>query len=240
MGQPERPRVTNLWPRYVLDWLMQGSDEDNLTEPDRQLRRAIALDPRMSSVATTLTSTIYPNVDPATLDFAGYQPEDILLQYLNLALQLPYTWDYINSREHLEAPTDRRLLAEAAESFLRVLERHPELVTLYLAPMHPPASRMLVEGKERLDSLIDAAKSIRDSAMRGDFTLAPGVLPERPRKHDVESARERFYVRYLVDFGKKLFGKPLYREVGLLATLCLDLKQEMDRDEVMDLYRRRP
>jgi len=252
----------NPWPLEIQRWL---ADDEHHHDLDREMRDALARDPRLKRVAAKLalqpeveellTSLRYvvaklraqqdgkppPNPTlPEPNDWWYAYPEGGLQRFLDVLLALPAKWKFF--REHTRNGRAKALvqLHKVSDEYLRALTANDDLAGLYLAGWTVDSVDQIELGKRRLADLRLAVKTVRDFASAGQDLFAPGDYPDLGHKKSYSQpgrALRNYFVRELVRNAREIFGEPLHGEVALLATVCLKLEHELGPDEVRDIER---
>lgn len=224
--------LLNPWPDHIKHWLADDAYHEGI---EAEMRRALASDPRLAETAATLGSHTYID-DPDVPDFV----EGGLHAFLRGLLGLPTVWKFRIAHPGDFVAEELDELENASDRYLRVLAKHRSLVEVYLSGWTDVSPASLESGKQRFVELQRATESIRGLSSGRQHVMASTDVPELPRKKEYEAPERgfrNFFASELAKRAKQIFGRPMYREIGLLTTVCLRLKDEMGAEEVRNVAR---
>lgn len=194
------------WPPHIEEWLaLKAAKATSDRERDR-IQRLAYDNVRLKDVA--------PKLAQIALD--AHPDEDALRYFLEEAILLANSAEYIATKGMDFFKNEVEELAEQSERYLKLLTRHKR-VALLLSSQHGGYSA----GLQRYEELRRTIQSIAAKAAAGldvsgfDYYLTPS---RKGQEHT-------YFVRKLGEYAEEVFGDSLDEEVGILAAVCFNLEE---------------
>jgi hypothetical protein len=130
-------------------------------------------------------------------------------------------------------------LEQACKHFSAILKSHEDLAKIAIRLFLKDCDRYGPEETQfsRLTETICAVE--RMAGDPGPLNWVDELDEVLPRKMAYRKANEVFCIRYVVNDAIFVFGKPFYKEVGILVSVMLDRDEEISPDRVKEIWKDR-
>lgn len=239
----------HIWPDEVHKWLLSAPVSGANSAAAKERRYRLASDKRLLQVAKRLRLLAVRPTNPEPI----YR---LINSFLEIASELPESFGYFKDKTPGFRAREIQELAKTTRRYLKLVESKRDVIERYFEPSMDSievviaahqstdpnfeigtAAQAISMEKDQVDQLVWRLEHIAEYAENGRDSLPPDVHPITSRKAHVGSAEKLFCVRQLSRSARKLFKKPLHKEVGLIVTVCLNSPVEIDSDEVRDICR---
>jgi hypothetical protein len=253
-------RHANPWPIEITAWLANDAYHAGF---EAEMREALLTDKRISDVAERLGALPYIYETPKPV-FIEKAPHDLLAgptyigprmqglreatpfvdgglhAFLERLLAVPAAWKnpIVHRGDFVTEEIDELKLA--SDRYLKVLAKHRDLAEFYLSDSSEALSNSIEAGKLSFASMTRSIENIRKLASDRKHFIARADFPTLPRKTNYQDPKlglRNFFAIELAKQTMEIFGKPLHKEIGLLATVCLRLDRPMSGQQVRNLVR---
>lgn len=242
--------ISGFWPSHVHEWLSKKIEWNTLSEEERfnrshlselpEIERPklpdivyqslirIASDPRMEYAAEKFDrmygeskkTLSRANVGSALIAQRTHTPD---IEFLELIIRLPEIVEfYKNETKELRLNRTSELV-ENLEKLTRLCRNSPGLIEFSLALSRKDSTQGGLGYEQLLMVLRESTNAIKDFGTAYSEGVFRGIAYPFSREDDPRKEPERFAIRYVADFTKELFGKPMRRLIGIAVPVSLGI-----------------